>query len=139
MSLMEERRKTPRADVDEMAYISSSGSSTRCRIANMSEAGAALDVPDAAFIPNCFHLMTERDRIVRSCRIVWTKQNRIGVEFDRALEEQSPITHRERQYSREDAYGVSPRCGDCQRIVKQTPVRCLDRFVLKRRNTLTNS
>jgi len=64
----------------------------------MSDEGAALDVPDAAYIPNCFHLMTERDRIVRTCRIVWIKQNRIGVEFERALEEQRPITHRERQF-----------------------------------------
>jgi hypothetical protein len=64
----------------------------------MSEDGAALDVPDASYIPNSFDLMTERDRIVRSCRIVWIKQNRIGVEFEGALEEQSPITHRERQF-----------------------------------------
>jgi hypothetical protein len=62
----------------------------------MSDDGAALDVPHAAFIPNCFHLMTERDRIVRNCRIVWIKQNRIGIEFE--TKEQSPITHRERQF-----------------------------------------
>lgn len=122
MSLMEERRKTPRADVDEMAYISSSGSSTRCRIANMSEAGAALDVPDAAYIPNCFHLMTERDRIVRSCRIVWTQRNRIGVEFDRALEEQPPITHRERQflqYLRDTAWQRATNLPDSPKLVSK--------------------
>lgn len=98
MSMIDERRKSQRTDVDEMAYISAFGSSTRCRIANMSEDGAALDVPDASYIPNCFHLMTERDRLVRSCRIVWIKQNRIGVEFEPALGEQSPITQRERQF-----------------------------------------
>src|SRR4051794_2919901 len=97
-SMVDERRKSLRTEVDEMAYISASGSSTRCRVANISDDGAALDVPDAAYIPNSFHLMTERDRIIRSCRIVWIKQNRIGVEFERSLEEQSPITHRERQF-----------------------------------------
>lgn len=79
----------------------------------MSDDGAALDVPDASFIPNCFHLMTERDRLVRSCRIVWIKQNRIGVEFGRALEEQPPITHRERQflqYLRDAAWRRTPAC-----------------------------
>jgi hypothetical protein len=96
--MIDERRKSQRTDLDEMAYISSSGSSTRCRIVNMSEDGAALDVPDALYIPTCFHLMTERDRLVRNCRIVWIKQNRIGVEFERALEEQSPNTQRERQF-----------------------------------------
>jgi hypothetical protein len=97
MSMIEERRKSERTDLDEMAYISASGSSTRCRIANMSDDGAAIDVHDASCIPNRFQLMTERDRIVRTCRIVWIKQNRIGVEFS-ALEERSPITHRERQF-----------------------------------------
>ncbi|MBR1237369.1 PilZ domain-containing protein [Bradyrhizobium sp. AUGA SZCCT0182] len=96
--MTDERRKSQRTVVDEIAYISSSGSSTRCRIANMSEDGAALDVPDASHIPTSFHLMTERDRIVRSCRIVWIKQNRIGVEFEPALDEHSSITHRERQF-----------------------------------------
>jgi hypothetical protein len=96
--MINERRKSERTDLDEMAYISASGSSTRCRIVNMSEDGAALDVPDATYIPNCFHLMTEQDRVVRSCRIVWIKQNRIGVKFSQPVEEQPPVTHRDRQF-----------------------------------------
>jgi Ca2+-binding RTX toxin-like protein len=95
---IEERRKSTRAEVDEVAFISVAGSSTRCRIVNVSGDGAAVDVPDAAYIPNRFRLMTERDRLVRNCRIAWIKENRIGVEFERAPEEQPPITHRERQF-----------------------------------------
>jgi hypothetical protein len=79
---MEERRRGPRADVDEPAYISSHGSSTRCRVVNISAEGAAIDVPDPLFVPTRFQLMTENDRVVRDCRIVWTKQNRIGVIFE---------------------------------------------------------
>ncbi|WP_375415273.1 PilZ domain-containing protein [uncultured Bradyrhizobium sp.] len=79
---MEDRRRGPRADVDEPAYISSGGSSTRCRLVNVSAEGAAIEVPDPAFIPGRFQLMTENDRVVRNCRIVWTKQNRIGVVFE---------------------------------------------------------
>jgi len=78
----EERRRAPRADVDEPAYISSHGSSTRCRVVNISAEGAAIDVPDPVFVPTRFQLMTETDRVVRDCRIVWTKQNRIGVIFE---------------------------------------------------------
>ena len=78
----EERRKAPRAEVDEPAYVSSHGSSTRCRLVNISAEGAAIEVPDPVFIPNRFQLMTERDRVVRHCRTVWTKQNRIGVIFE---------------------------------------------------------
>ena len=78
----EERRKAPRADVDEPAYIASRGASTRCRVVNISADGAAIEVPDPAFIPDRFKLMTERDRVVRGCRVVWTRQNRIGVIFE---------------------------------------------------------
>jgi hypothetical protein len=79
---MDERRRGPRADVDEPGYISSHGSSTRCRVVNISAEGAAIDVPDPVFVPARFQLMTEKDRVVRDCRIVWTKQNRIGVIFE---------------------------------------------------------
>jgi hypothetical protein len=79
---MEERRRGPRADVDQPAYISSHGSSTRCRVVNISAEGAAIEVPDPVFVPARFQLMTESDRVVRDCRIVWTKQNRIGVVFE---------------------------------------------------------
>ncbi|MEA2895359.1 MAG: hypothetical protein QOJ84_974 [Bradyrhizobium sp.] len=79
---VEERRRGPRAEVDEPAYISSHGSSTRCRVVNISAEGAAIDVPDPVFVPARFQLMTEKDRVIRDCRIVWTKQNRIGVIFE---------------------------------------------------------
>jgi hypothetical protein len=79
---MEERRRGPRADVDEPAYISSHGSSTRCRVVNISAEGAAIEVPDPVFVPTRFQLMTESDRVLRDCRVVWTKQNRIGVIFE---------------------------------------------------------
>jgi PilZ domain len=78
----EERRRGPRAEVDEAAYISCHGASTRCRVVNVSAEGAALEVPDPVFVPNRFQLMTERDRVVRNCRMVWTRQNRIGVIFE---------------------------------------------------------
>jgi hypothetical protein len=78
----EERRRGPRAAVDEPAYISSHGSSTRCRVVNISAEGAAIEVPDPAFVPPRFQLMTENDRQLRDCRIVWIKQSRIGVIFE---------------------------------------------------------
>ena len=82
VTVLDERRRGPRADVDEPGYISSHGSSTRCRVVNISAEGAAIEVPDAVFVPARFQLMTENDRMVRDCRIVWIKQNRIGVIFE---------------------------------------------------------
>jgi hypothetical protein len=66
----------------EAAYVSSDGASTGCRVLNFSAEGAAIDVPNAAYIPQRFRLMTEKDRLIRKCRIVWIQQNRIGVAFE---------------------------------------------------------
>lgn len=78
---MEERRKHVRTEIKETAYISVSGSSIRCQVSNISQQGAAIDVPDVAYIPEHFELMLKSDRKVRNCRIVWIMKNRIGVEF----------------------------------------------------------
>jgi hypothetical protein len=79
---MDDRRKHPRIETEEPAYISVDGSSTRCRLVNISEMGAAVEVPDPAYVPSHFQLMTEKDRVIRNCRLIWIKQNRIGVAFD---------------------------------------------------------
>jgi hypothetical protein len=81
---MEERRQYPRREVDEPAYIFGDGSSTRCSIINMSEDGAAIELPKGFLPPDQFQLMLLRDRIVRNCRMVWTMRDRIGVQFTQA-------------------------------------------------------
>ena len=80
--MISERRKHPRTETDEPAYVSGDGSSTKCRVLNLSAEGAALDVPNPSFLPARFNLMTEKDRVVRKCRIVWFSQNRVGVAFE---------------------------------------------------------
>ena len=81
--LGDERRRLPRTEVEDAAYISSVGASTRCQVINITAEGAAIDVPDAAFVPDRFQLMTEKDRVIRNCRVVWIQQNRIGVAFEK--------------------------------------------------------
>jgi hypothetical protein len=80
---MEERRKHPRVEVDEAAYIHGDGSSARCTVLNVSAEGCALAVPNPSFIATRFNLMIEKDRVVRYCRVVWTSQSNIGVAFER--------------------------------------------------------
>jgi hypothetical protein len=86
----EERREHPRTEIDEAAYLSSGGASTRCRVVNISAEGAAIDVPNAAFVPDRFQLMTETDRRVRKCQVVWIQQNRIGVAFEKENDVRQP-------------------------------------------------
>ena len=78
---MEEKRKHPRTEIDEPAYVSSGGSVMSCMVRNISPEGAAIDVENPAFVPPRFRLVMANDSSVRECRIAWIQQNRIGVTF----------------------------------------------------------
>ncbi len=78
---MQERRKVPRIEVDEPAFISGDGSSMRCHVVNISPEGAAIDVPNPAYVASRFNLMLESDRLIRKCKLVWIMKTRIGVVF----------------------------------------------------------
>lgn len=77
---MSEDRK--RTGVDHPAQIYGDGTSIGCSVVNISADGAAIDVPNPRQVPDRFHLVTEHGRVVLNCRIVWIKQNRIGVAFE---------------------------------------------------------
>ena len=77
-----ERRKLEHIDVDEVAYISGDGSSLRCRVINMSAQGAAIELPTKRYVSSTFKLMLAKDRILRSCRLVWSSGDRIGLLFE---------------------------------------------------------
>ena len=79
---MEEKRKHPRTEVEEPAFVSSGGSVMSCVVRNISREGAAIDVDNPAFVPQRFRLVMARDStIVHECNVAWIKQNRIGLTF----------------------------------------------------------
>ena len=78
---MEEKRKHPRTEIDEPAYVSSGGSVMSCMVRNISPEGAAIDVENPAFVPPSFKLVMAKDSTVHECRIIWIQKNRIGVTF----------------------------------------------------------
>ena len=79
---MEEKRKYPRTEIDEPAYVSSGGSVMRCVVRNISREGAAIDVDNPAFVPQRFRLVMAKDSsIVHECRVAWIQKNRIGLTF----------------------------------------------------------
>jgi hypothetical protein len=81
---MEEKRRHPRTDVNEPAYVSSGGSVMSCMVRNISAEGAAIDVENPAFVPEHFRLVMATDRSVHECKIAWIQQKRIGVTFTAA-------------------------------------------------------
>jgi hypothetical protein len=83
---MEEKRKHPRTEINEPAYVSSAGSVMSCMVRNISVEGAAIDVENPAFVPPHFRLVMASDSTVHECRIAWIQKNRIGVTFTAMLQ-----------------------------------------------------
>ena len=78
---MEEKRKHPRTEVNQPAYVSAGGSVMSCMVRNISAEGDAIDVDNAAFVPQHFRLVMNNNATVRECRIAWIQKNRIGLSF----------------------------------------------------------
>ena len=78
---MEEKRKHPRTEVNEPAYVSSGGSVMSCVVRNISVEGAAIDVENSSFVPPQFQLVLAKDSSVHECRVAWIQRNRIGLTF----------------------------------------------------------
>jgi PilZ domain len=78
---MEEKRKHPRTEIDEPAYVSSGGSVMSCTVRNISAEGAAIDVENPAFVPSQFRLVMVNNAKVYKCRVAWIQRNRIGLTF----------------------------------------------------------
>ncbi len=77
----DENRIAPRHRVLKGGRILFGGGSIDCTVRNLSETGAALDVTSPLGIPSEF--MLETDGVQRSCRVVWRKEKRIGITFDK--------------------------------------------------------
>ncbi len=77
--MTEDRKRT---GVEHPAQICAGRMSIGCSIINISAHGAAIDVQNPGGFPDRFQLVTEHGRVVLNCRILWIKQNRIGVAFE---------------------------------------------------------
>ena len=80
---MEERRSTLRQRVFKAGTIEFDGSGIDCIIRNMSPLGATLDVPTPVGIPHevTLYIVSRHER--QNCHIVWRKEKRLGVAFDK--------------------------------------------------------
>ena len=78
--MTDEHRVAARHRVLKGAGIEFGGSVISCTVRNISDTGAALDVSPVG-IPARFTLVAEGVR--RPCRVVWRKEKRIGVTFDK--------------------------------------------------------
>jgi len=79
----EERRITGRRKVLKAGTIAfGQAAGIDCRIRNISDKGACLEVESQFGIPETFTLVVPHDAIMRVAHIQWRSANRIGIAFD---------------------------------------------------------
>jgi hypothetical protein len=81
---MEEQRSALRHRVFKTGSIEFDGTAVDCLVRNLSIVGAGLDVNCPIVIPHYFTLKIPTSNIHQRCRVVWRKQKRIGLVFERA-------------------------------------------------------
>jgi hypothetical protein len=77
----DEQRIAARQRVLKRGTIEFGGGAIDCTVRNISATGAALDVTSPIGIPARFTLVTEGNHL--PCRVVWRKEKRIGVAFEK--------------------------------------------------------
>lgn len=78
---MEDKRKLRRTRVLKAGMISFGGSAISCTVRNLTKSGALLDVVSPLGVPREFTLVISSDDVRRESRVVWIKEQRIGISF----------------------------------------------------------
>jgi hypothetical protein len=79
----DEKRDQRRRRVLKAGTITFNGSGIDCVVRNVSTTGAALEVESQLGIPSSFHLVIASELFSERCRVLWRKEKRLGVVFDR--------------------------------------------------------
>ena len=83
--LKAEKRRVPRFTVEIPVTLRTVGGNRECRMANISDLGAMLELPEPPAEGICAYLIFGDDEIY--CRVLWSNETSCGVEFERALGE----------------------------------------------------
>jgi hypothetical protein len=81
LGILENHRAALRQRVLKSGTIEFDGGTIDCVVRNVSETGAALEVASPLGIPSEFNLLIPGRHGNQPCRVVWRKENRIGVAF----------------------------------------------------------
>jgi hypothetical protein len=76
-----DHRKAARRKVVKAGKIAFGRTHMTCVVRDISNSGAALEVPNPASLPDRFALVLEMESVKRSCEVVWRKAKRVGVRF----------------------------------------------------------
>lgn len=81
---MKDKRKSRRQQMRYSAWLALDDDQQHgCAIADISDTGARIDVDDAEAVPDQFLLLLSGNGSPRrKCRVVWRRENQIGVSFE---------------------------------------------------------
>jgi len=74
-------RKSVRRNSDAAGTIHFNAAHISCRLENISDGGACVQLASDATIPPVFVLIIPSEKLERSCFVVWRNGGRIGVQF----------------------------------------------------------
>ena len=82
-----EKRKTRRQSLRHTAWLAfGPGELHGCRLSDISQAGARIDVDEDMSLPDHFMLFLSNNGAARrACRVVWRNDRQIGVKFEPRL------------------------------------------------------
>ncbi|MBV9955270.1 MAG: PilZ domain-containing protein [Pseudolabrys sp.] len=79
---MTDARTSQRKTVTIPAWVELKGGLLPCSVSNISESGAQICIPQNPSLPARFPLRLHEDgKVRRGCRVIWQKEDRIGVRF----------------------------------------------------------
>jgi len=89
-----EKRKTRRRPMRHTAWVAfGPGEMHSCRLSDISQAGARIDVEENVTLPDQFMLLLSNNGAARrACRVVWRNERQIGVKFEPRLGTVEPDT-----------------------------------------------
>jgi hypothetical protein len=76
-----DHRKAIRRKVVKAGKIAYGRINMTCVVRDISNSGAALELPNPASLPDKFALVLEMESSARACEVVWRKARRVGVRF----------------------------------------------------------
>jgi hypothetical protein len=82
-----DKRKARRRPLRRSAWVALGPNDLHgCKLFDVSEAGARIEVEDAAPIPDQFMLFLSKNGAARrACQVVWRNSNQLGVKFEKHL------------------------------------------------------
>jgi len=112
-----DKRKVRRRPLRRSAWVALGPNNLHgCKLSDVSEAGAHIEVQDAAPIPNQFILFLSKSGAVRRvCQVVWRNSSQLGVKFEtrRAAAKRAGAGNESQRQSCAERERAGPKSREC--------------------------